>query len=90
MGTAVLNSSKTPTTMLEITKLDGTPWSISEDKQKRFEAHYEKESSEDRQGRSYTPEEFKKDREFFMEYRRWRQVVKTAAKVEAQLQGRDV
>ena len=76
--------------MLEITTLQGEPWSISEDKQRRFEEHYTKERSEDRQGRSYVPEEFQKDREFFHEYRRWRQVVKTGPKLRAQLEGRDI
>lgn len=55
-----------------------------------FEEHYAKERSEDVQGRSYFPEEFQQDREFFHEYRRWRQVVKFTPKLKAQLEGRDI
>ncbi len=76
--------------MLKITTLQGEPWTISDDKQRRFEEHYAKERAEDLQGRSYVPEEFKNDREFFHEYRRWRQVEKTHPKFLAQLEGRDI
>ncbi len=90
MGTAVLNSSKTLTKMLQITTLQKQPWTISDDKQRTFEEHYEKERAEDLEGRSYFPEEFQKDRGLLSEYRRWRQVVKFAPRARAHAEGRDV